>query len=50
MFIRSKIFTLAILALVSQVDKQGAMAACPFGYGANDTTNTESFKLHTPKV
>lgn len=36
MKIRSTYFTLAILALTAQVDIQGAMAACPFGYGAND--------------
>ena len=33
---RSTYFKLAILALTASVDIQGAMAGCPFGYGAND--------------
>jgi len=33
---RSTYFKLAILALTASVDIQGAMAGCPFGYGANN--------------
>jgi len=39
MFIHSSYFILAIFALLFQVNIQGIMAGCPFGYGEKDQTD-----------